>query len=181
MYTQVVGFLLAAASLVHAGTIAFIGQDSISRTIYCTPNAGLAPVPPTVVPAGQKVTVDFGYGWTGNCFSVSEGSPVVPGMLAEVAFDAYAGATFFDVSAIVNPADTNGVKEMFPTYDYSPVSGCKTFPCPNCYYHPDDVQTKAFHGSDLTCTLGTGPSSSKRNIEPEESENFARDLVLGLH
>jgi len=71
--------------------------------------------------------------WIGNLFSVNEGAAIVPGMLAEFRFNGFAGATYFDVSAIVNPDDTEGVKMVFPKNNNSPISGCQTFPCSNAY------------------------------------------------
>ncbi len=56
------------------------------------------------------------------------------------------GLTYFDVSAIVNPSDLEGVKELYPASEKEAkekvsMSGCSLFPCATVYYHPDDVQT----------------------------------------
>ncbi|CAI4213835.1 unnamed protein product [Parascedosporium putredinis] len=138
--------LLASAGTVAANTVTFLSQDSVGRTIIFTPNAGY--------PSLDKIYVD--------------------GHSSAVAFQGWNGLTYFDVSAIINANDHVGVKEMWPKSSASPTSGCKTFPCNNAYYLPDDVQTKTTSETDLVCTLG-GSGSSKR----EEGENVKRDYVLG--
>jgi hypothetical protein len=169
--------VLASAALAAANSVTFISQDWTDRTIIFTPNAGLQNLPDAYVPAGATVRVDFPHAWIGNWFAVSSGAARVPGMLGEVAFNGWNGMTYFDVSAIVNPNDHVGVKEMFPAASYNPVSGCKYWPCNNAYYLPDDVQTKTTYEADLICTLGHEDGNSKREVE--ESENVARSFVLG--
>lgn len=172
--------LLSLAALASANTVSFQSLDQIGRTIYFTGNAGLAVIEPVSVPGGQTVTVDIPEGWCGNFFSVSAGEPVVPGMLGEVCFQAWNGVNFFDVSAIVNPNDKNGVKELFPTGENpEPVSGCQIFPCNNAYYAPNDDQTKGTTSDDLTCTLGTATEEflESRDAEHSEAPNFPRKFV----
>src|SRR5690606_1756886 len=102
--------------------------------------------------AEEKAT--FPDGWEGNWYAVCEGKEDSPGMLGEVAFGGYSGETYFDVSAIVNPDDNNGVKQLWPAESKEPKSGCETFPCDTVYINPDDVQTKSTKETDLICTLG---------------------------
>jgi hypothetical protein len=86
------------------------------------------------------------------------------------------------VSAIVNPSDLNGVKELYPVSESAAkektaVSGCTLFPCAKVYYHPDDVQTVTSLETDLICTLGNPPDN---NVAREvEVELVARKYVLG--
>jgi hypothetical protein len=170
---------LAAAGLAVANTVTFKSLDDTERSIIFTPNAGMPAIDTIKVPGGQDATVEFPQGWIGNWYSVSEGASDVPGMLGEVAFNGWNDITFFDVSAIVNPNDHNGVKEMWPAKGETPTSGCTVFPCNNAYYVWDDVQTKATQETDLVCTLGTG-SLTRRNVQNDESQpTFKRDFING--
>ncbi|KAK0727922.1 DNase1 protein [Lasiosphaeria miniovina] len=176
--------LLAAAVLATAeNTITFISQDDDYRTLYFTGNPGMTEIKPVQVQGLTNVTVDIPYQWIGNFFAVVDGQPVVPGMLGEVAFNSWNGITFFDVSAIVNPSDHVGVKVMWPVDSPEPFSGCDLFPCNFAYYAPNDVQTRATHGSDLYCTLGTSPHDllASRSLSEEtlDAPVFARDFVQG--
>jgi hypothetical protein len=174
------GLFLLGAGAALANTVTFKSLDETSRKIVFTPNAGLAAIPSVEVAGGQDVKVDFPHGWLGNWYAVSEGAKDVPGMLGEVAFNGYSDATYFDVSAIVNPNDHNGVKEMYPANDPKPTSGCQVFPCNNAYYLWDDVQTKATAEKDLICTLGSGTESKRDEVNAHLDEPvFKRDFVMG--
>jgi hypothetical protein len=155
--------LASLAALASANTVEFVNQDSITRTIYFTQQEGLPSIDPAVIPGLTNYTVEFSDGWIGNFYSVSEGADIVPGMLGELRWDGWDGINWFDVSAIVNPKDFNGVKTISPKYNGSPFSGCESYMngCDNAYYLPDDVQTKATTDKDLVCTLGTQISISK--------------------
>ncbi|KAI0868257.1 hypothetical protein GGS24DRAFT_482927 [Hypoxylon argillaceum] len=175
-------FAAAAATLASANSITFVNQDATQRTIVFTPNAGLQQMDDVVIAGFDKTQVDFPEGWIGNAYSVSEGAPNVVGMLAEVTFQGWNGLTYFDVSAIVNPNDLEGVKQLYPSseqdvQDKVQVSGCALFPCPKVYYHPDDVQTVTSTEVDFICTLGNPPSTTvTRDVEVEL---VARKFVLG--
>ncbi|KAL2018323.1 hypothetical protein VTK56DRAFT_926 [Thermocarpiscus australiensis] len=181
--------LLAAAALGSAeNTVTFVSQDSVDRTVYFTGNPGMPAIDPVQVAGRKNVTVEFPYGWTGNFYAVSAGAPNVPGMLGEVAFNSWNGITFFDVSAIVNPADHVGVKKLYPATAAGggAVSGCDVFPCASAYYLPDDVQTQSTAESDLICTLGGNPEDAAAGIEArddgdqgEHAKVYAREYVLG--
>lgn len=170
--------LLASATLASATNyITFASMDSTDRTIVWT---GTSTIENTDVPAGQNVTVEVPTGWTGNTYSVSSGKDLgTPGMLAEFAWNSYADATYFDVSAIVDPNDQEGVYQMYPVDTQDPVSGCWSFACANAYYLPDDVQTKSTTSNHIVVTLGAGmiddstTTSSKREVE-----NFPHDAVM---
>lgn len=168
---------LAAATLASANTVTFKSLDNVGRTVHFTPNAGGNDIEHITVPGGGSKKVEFPQGWVGNFYAVSDGQSNTAGMLGEVAFNGWNGITFFDVSAIVNPNDHVGVKQMYPASSSTPISGCEVFPCNNAYYLPDDVQTKTTTETDLICTLGGG-SSSKRS-EEVDSPVFKRDFVLG--
>ncbi|KAJ9148302.1 hypothetical protein NKR23_g5057 [Pleurostoma richardsiae] len=171
--------LLASAALVSAtNTVTFVSLDDVDRTIYWTGNSGSSSIEDTAVAGGQNVTVEVPESWVGNFYSVSSGKENTPGMLGEIAFNSWGDITFFDVSAIVNPNDVNGVSEIYPaSAPYTPVSGCKTWPCDNAYYASDDVQTKSTSDTDLICTLSTNGLSARAAEPVAESESFPRDAV----
>ncbi|KAE8449557.1 hypothetical protein EG329_007887 [Mollisiaceae sp. DMI_Dod_QoI] len=162
----------ALATLASAGTVHFVNQDSTQRTIIFTQNAGLEAIPELVIPGHSTINQSFPTGWIGNFYSVSEGATNTPGMLGEVRFDGFAGATYFDVSAIVNPSDTNGVKEIFPLNSNTPISGCQVFPCSNAYNKWDDVATLSTDSSELVCLLGTASNGRRRSLIAKMTRDF---------
>jgi len=88
-------------------------------------------------------------------FSINDGDAIIPGMLAEFTFNAWQGITFFDVSAIVDPNDHHGVKEIFPKNANTPMSGCQAFPCDNCYnVWNDDWATLSSLEADYVVLIG---------------------------
>ena len=148
----------ALASLATATNIVyFTNQDGTNRNIVCTAQEGLEQIPD---------------GWIGNCYSVSKGAPNVPGMLAEFRFNGFAGATYFDVSAIVNPDDAEGVKMVFPKNSDKPVSGCQTFPCSNAYNRPDDVATLSTDDSELVVLIGNLKNERRRGLVARMSREY---------
>jgi hypothetical protein len=174
--------IAAAATLASANSITFVNQDATQRTVVFTPNAGLQQIDPIVIAGFDEAKVEFPDSWIGNAYSVSEGAPNAPGMLAEVTFQGWDGLTYFDVSAIVNPKDHEGVKELFPASERLAkqkvaVSGCTLFPCPSVYYHPDDVQTVTSLETDFICTLGNPPNDVV--ARDAEITLVARKYVLG--
>jgi len=164
----------ALASLVAAGpnAVHFVNQDSIERTIHFTAQAGLETIDNLVIEGHKTANQTFPTAWIGNYYSVSKGAEDIPGMLGELRFDGYAGATYFDVSAIVNPADTDGVKEIFPKNSPTPVAGCQTFPCAKAYYKWDDVATMATDENELICLLGNLSNERKRGLVAMMSRDF---------
>lgn len=169
--------LLASATLASATNhVTYVSMDNITRTIVWT---GDSHIENTEVPAGQNVTVELPYGWTGNSYSVSSGNDLgVPGMLAEFAWNSYADATYFDVSAIVEPNDQEGVYQMYPVDTQEPVSGCWSFACSNAYYLPDDIQTKSTTSNHIVVTLGAGGIQDSEATSKREVENFPHDAVV---
>lgn len=167
--------ILASATLASATNyVTFASMDSTDRTIVWT---GTSTIENTDVPASQNVTIEVPYGWTGNAYSVSSGKSLgTPGMLAEFAWNSYADATYFDVSAIVDPNDSEGVYQMYPVDTQDPVSGCWSFACANAYYLPDDVQTKATTGNHIVVTLGAGSIDNSETAK-RDVENFPHDAV----
>lgn len=166
--------ILASASMASASNVVtFLSMDGVDRTVYWT---GTSSIADTTVPAGQNVTVSVPTGYIGNAYSVSAGATNTPGMLAEFAFDSFAGSSYFDVSAIVNPNDTEGVYQMYPADSESPVSGCSSFACSNAYYLPDDIQTKSTTSKHIIVTLGAGPMAVSK-LKDRENENFPREAV----
>jgi len=160
--------VVSAANVVH-----FHNQDSTTRTIYFTHNPGMEDIPNLTISGLNTIkNVTFPTGWTGNWYSVSKGKANVPGMLGEVMFDGFAGATYFDISAIVNPDDAEGVKILKPLSSDSPLSGCQTFPCSNAYNLPDDIATLSTPDSELICLLGTVTSSKRSTREKRFDHEF---------
>lgn len=153
---------LAAAENV----VTFESKDSVTRKVIFTPTDGCESVDSVTVSGGASVDVTIPDKWIGNWYSVSDGSHITLGMLGEVTFQGWNDLTYFDVSAIVNASDHDGVKEMWPASSKSPVSGCTTFPCDNAYYLPDDIQTKSTTETHLVCTLGDN-GSYKRSVDTE--------------
>jgi hypothetical protein len=156
--------LASLAALTSAqNTVEFVNQDSTTRTVYFTQQEGLAFVNPVTITGLTNYTVTFPPDWIGNWYSVSEGADIVPGMLGEVAWNGWHGITWFDVSAIVNPNDLDGVKTLSPKSSGTPYSGCESYVnrCGNAYYAADDVQTKSTTENALVCTLGNPTSIPK--------------------
>ncbi|CAD6502553.1 BgTH12-05144 [Blumeria graminis f. sp. triticale] len=147
-----------------ANSVNFVNQDGTTRTIIFTSQSGQQQLNSIKVAGNSAIQQEFPQGWIGNWYSVSEGSPNVPGMLGEVRFDGFGGATYFDVSAIVNPTDNSGVKQLFPAHDNKPVSGCQNFPCANAYNKADDLQTASTPFKDLICLLGNSMNPRRRGF-----------------
>ncbi|XXH00545.1 Anaphase-promoting complex subunit 8 [Hypoxylon texense] len=181
-FTQIAAFAAAAATLASANSLTFVNQDDTTRTIVFTPNAGLQKLDDVTIQGNDQVKVDIPIGWIGNAYSVSEGAQDVPGMLAEVTFQGWDDKTYFDVSAIVNGNDKDGVKQMYPATQVNSlvkelVSGCTNFPCNTAYYQPDEIQTVSTDEVDLVVTLGNSASDlAAREAEPKL---VARHYVLG--
>ncbi|GAB1314386.1 hypothetical protein MFIFM68171_04596 [Madurella fahalii] len=163
----VLAVLATALTVLASNTVTFVSQDRSPRTVYFMSNPGHANIDNVHVPGGDSVVVTIPWAWEGNAYAVIDGRPVVPGMLMETSFNQAHGVTYFDVSAIVNVHDYDGVHLVYPASGNGPTSGCETFPCDNAYYHPDDVQTKSTRETDLIVTLvSTRPRNNKAVAEP---------------
>jgi hypothetical protein len=179
--TKIAALAAMAAAMVSAtNTITFVNQDETTRTIIFTPSIGHEAVSSVTIAGDATKVVTIPNAWIGNWYSVSEGAANVPGMLGEVTFQGWDGITYFDVSAIVNPNDINGVKEMFVASEMKStvktlISGCAVFPCNTAYYAPNDIQTATTTETDLVCTLGGSSTATKRG----ETKLVARNFVLG--
>ncbi|KAF5545208.1 DNase1 [Fusarium phyllophilum] len=158
--TTLIG-LVASATYAAAASVTFVTLDDKERTIIFTPDPGYEGPESVTVSSAKEVTVDFPDKYIGNFYAVQKGKADTPGMLGEVTFGGWNGKTYFDVSAIVDPNDKDNVKQMWPKSAATPMSGCETFPCDNCYWLPDDVQTKVTDEVDLITTLGDGASPYK--------------------
>jgi len=164
----VIGF----AATAFADTVTFKNLDSTPKTIYFTGQLNMAGAPATLELAANAVfTQTFTNNWNGNFYSVSSGSPATPGMLGEVNFSA--GTVWYDVSAIINPNDLTGVKQLYTDAATDPVSGCDSYAerCSAVYMAPDDVQTKSTSLRDLICTVG--------NAAAPVAARTARDIAHG--
>jgi len=163
----------ALATLATAeNTLHFVNQDSTTRTIYFTAQAGLAEIPELVIEGLGTANQSIPENWIGNAYSVSEGAANVPGMLAEFSFNGYAGATYFDVSAIVNPNDADGIKMIFPLNSNTPVSGCQKFPCSNAYNKWDDIATLSSTDTDFVVLLGNLSNERRRGLVARVAHEF---------
>jgi hypothetical protein len=173
LFSTVLFAASALASLAAAqNALHFVNQDSTQRTIVFTAQEGLEEIPNLVIDGLATANQTMPVNWIGNLFSVSEGAPFVPGMLAEFRFNGFAGATYFDVSAIVNPDDTQGVKMVFPMNSNTPVSGCQTFPCANAYNTWDDVATLSTDDSELVVLIGNLSNQRRRGLVARMAREF---------
>lgn len=154
--------LASLASLVASNSVHFINQDETERTIIFTAQVPLEQIPSLTIPGGSTADAQFPAEWIGNWYSVSAGKPNVPGMLGEVRFGGAFGHTYFDVSAIIDPNDHEGVKIITPKNFDEPFSGCQSFPCVNAYNKWDDIATKSTPDVDLVCLIGNKSVDQKR-------------------
>jgi len=159
--------MAAADNVVH-----FVNQDSTERTIVFTAQEGIEEIPNLVIKGLATANQTFPDSWIGNLYSVSKGAPNIPGMLAEFRWNGFAGANYFDVSAIVNPDDTEGVKMVFPKNSDKPVSGCQTFPCSNAYNKWDDVATLSTTDNELIVLLGNLSNDRRRGVVARMSREY---------
>ncbi|KAK3403307.1 hypothetical protein B0T20DRAFT_330098, partial [Sordaria brevicollis] len=162
-------FLLSLFGPALANTITFISLDEHDRTIWsrhkpkckavetgiCL-NENLIDIKPFNVTGFAHYAINIPLGWEGNFYATAAGNTDRTGMLAEIAWQGFEKGQYFDVSAIENPGDHVGVKQLWPADDKkAEVSGCISYPCPHVYYHPDDLQTKrATWDTNFWCTLG---------------------------
>ncbi|ESZ91372.1 hypothetical protein SBOR_8243 [Sclerotinia borealis F-4128] len=176
--TSMLAASAALATIASAASVHFVNQDNTTRTLMFTPSlvfsTGNETISNLTIKGLAAVNQTFPTGYIGNWYSRSDGANNTSGMLGEVCFDSWRGMTYFDVSAIVNPDDNNGVKEMFPLGTNTPLSGCQSFPCDNAYNAPDDIQTQATDSNQLVCLIGN-LASSKRSI----GGKFHKDAVAG--
>ncbi|KAH8591169.1 hypothetical protein B0O99DRAFT_520215 [Bisporella sp. PMI_857] len=178
--------LLAATALASvaaaANTVQFINQDSTTRHIVFTSQEDIAAdkIENLVIGGLETKNQTFPTGWIGNWYSYNEGQYHELGMLGEVRFDGWNGLVFFDVSAIVNSTDTEGVKILYPqgenpNYKSATVSGCQTDICTNRYNVWNDVATKATLNSNLVCLIGNLATTERKR----GAKVYPRDYVLG--
>jgi hypothetical protein len=175
--------LFAASALATMASaqnfVQFINQAAQDKNIVFTPNSGLEAIETLALPAYGSANQTFPAAWIGNFYSYDADSANVPGMLGEVRFGGFAAATYYDVSAIVAPQDTEGIKMLYPfganiKNQATAVSGCQTTPCSNQYNVWDDVATLSTPGSALTCLVGTlAPQERRRHVQV-----FSRDYVV---
>ena len=173
----------ALASLASAhNTVDFINQDNTIRHIVFTSqeDTGAAKIQDLIVPGLGTASQTFPTGWIGNWFSYNEGQKHDLGMLGEVRFDGWDGLVFFDVSAIVNASDNDGVKVLYPkglnpAHSSTPVSGCQTPICANRYNNWDDVATKATKITDLVCLIGNLATTERRR----DAKVYPRSFITG--
>ncbi|KAL3423027.1 hypothetical protein PVAG01_04774 [Phlyctema vagabunda] len=168
---SVLATFATAENVIH-----FHNQDATSRTIYFTASAGHEEIESLNITGLNTIqNVTFPQGWEGNWYAISEGEANLPGMLGEILWNGWNGFNYFDVSAIVNPDDHQGVKILKPMNSDEPISGCQSFPCANAYNKPDDIQTLSTDDNELICLLGNLESSKRSTRE----KRFAHSFVAG--
>jgi hypothetical protein len=166
-------FMAAAlAAFASANTVDMVSQDSKTRQIIFTPQAGSPSIPSVTLNGGETKTVDFPSGWIGNWYAVIDGETNVPGMLGEVRWDGWNSLNYFDISAIVNSGDIHNVKELYPKGSSTPASGCQTFPCANAYNLPDDIQTKTTTEKELVCLIGDLTTAKRQHSRDVFSRSY---------
>ena len=178
--------LFAATALASvataANTVQFVNQDNTIRHIVFTAqeDTGAAKIDDLIVSGSGTADQTFPTGWIGNWYSYNEGQKHDLGMLGEVRFDGWNGLVYFDVSAIVNSSDTEGVKMLYPqgqspSSSSTPVSGCQTAICANRYNVWDDVATKATKSTNLVCLIGNLANPERRR----QAQVYPRSFVTG--
>ncbi|KAK4453286.1 hypothetical protein QBC34DRAFT_221288 [Podospora aff. communis PSN243] len=172
--SKALSLLATATAALARNRLTFISMDENDRTVYFTPSVPHAWLDPIRVEGFRQVSTNMPNQWIGNVWSVTDGAPIKPGMLGEVAFQGYEDKTFFDVSAIVDAHDHDGVHVMYPAEAKSPRSGCEMFPCPHAYYLPDDVQTKVTPEFHIITTLG-GQGKKKRDYDSDSDWDWDSD------
>lgn len=174
--------LFGSAALAAAtNSITFKSLDDDTRTVYFVPSIGHEELEELKLEGNAATKVEFPQGWIGNWYAVKDGAEKKTGMLGEVTFNGWNGMTYFDVSAIVNPKDFDGVKMMYPLSAQTPTSGCDQWPCPEAYWLWDDVQTRVTEETELVCTLGNNGIVSIDNDDKQDAAptKVKRDFVLG--
>jgi len=156
--------LAALAAFATANTVDMVSQDNVNREIHFTPQIGSPELDTIALAGGETKTATFPEGWVGNWYAVTEGTADPgKGMLGEIRWNGWQGLNFFDVSAIVDPEDHHGVKELYPKNAKTPLSGCQEFPCDNCYNLPDDIATMSTTESELVCLIGDLSPTQRRH------------------
>lgn len=182
-FTKIAALAVVAGAVARAAnTVTFVSLDSTNRKVIFTPSEGHSELDSIEVAGEATEVATFPEGWIGNWYSVSEDADNTSGMLGEVTFQGWNGITYFDVSAIVNAEDLDGVHEMWPASENSVLtktlmSGCSIFPCNTAYYLPDDVQTVTTEETELYCSLGSQASNS--TTKRDANKVVARNFVLG--
>jgi len=177
--TSIIGAIFAACA--SANSIVFNNLDSIPKTIYFTGNDNMGGSPATIqLAANSQVTWSTSAPWIGNFYSINQGAANIPGMLGEVNF-ADAGVVWYDVSAIVDATDNDGVKQLWATAA-DPISGCTDYSsrCANAYNLPDDIQTKSTASRTLYCSVGKA-SGSKVKMARDHARDFMAKLREMAH
>lgn len=179
-FTKIAAFLAAAGAVVRAtNTVTFVSTDNTARKVIFTPSIGHEEINSVEISGLSTEVVTFPESWIGNWYSVSEGADNTNGMLGEVTFQGWNDITYFDVSAIVNSNDVDGVHQMWPasqTDAYKThMSGCAVFPCNTVYMLADDVQTVTTTETELYCTLGSNTNATTKRDAPLVGRNY----VLG--
>lgn len=183
-FTKLAAIAAAAAVAVSAtNTVTFVNQDSTTRTVIFTPSENYPSIDSIKVSGMESKNVSIPESWVGNWYSVCEGSDETTGMLGEVTFQGWGGINYFDVSAIVNPNDKDGVHQIYPASELdaeikSLFSGCSVFPCNTAYYVWNDLQTMSTTENELICTLGNSNSTSESSKRDAHSL-FERKFVEG--
>ena len=179
MFSLFMLLLSSLLSLATSHTLTFQNLFSSPRLLIFTPNSGSYSIPPQTIAPSQYLSLSAP-DWSGNFkaadpdFYRLENPGPEKYILGEVCFACWQDITFFDVSAIWNCCDNEGVHWMWG-YDgdrngngtgegqygltredviEGDVSGCERFPCEGVYNESDDVQTKTTTKDAIWVVLG---------------------------
>ncbi|CZR56242.1 uncharacterized protein PAC_06130 [Phialocephala subalpina] len=152
---SIVMFFLGLFTLVSANTIKFQNLDSQPREICWYPPQGYPAIHSSVIKPFDSITVGLsgrqddtfisGIGYQFHPINAGGGEAacVQPTIVGEITFQGYQGNTYYDISAVDNCCQNNGIHYFYPHNDASaPHSGCFNFPCGGVYIKPGDPQTK---------------------------------------
>ncbi|ESZ93535.1 SchS21 protein [Sclerotinia borealis F-4128] len=170
--------LATTTTAITGHTLSFQNLFPEPRLLIFTPTPSSYIIPPQLIAPSQILSLSTPH-WNGNFKAVNASTYNAenPGLenhiWGEVCFACWQDITFFDVSAIWNCCDNEGVHWMWG-YDYDgdvdvegdgegiregvregEVSGCETFPCKTVYNKSGDMQTKTTTKNAIWVVLGS--------------------------
>jgi hypothetical protein len=79
------------------------------------------------------------------------------GIMGEIAFQGYQDISYYDVTAVHNPNDFQGVHVLVPRGGNSPKgAGCIVFPCDTTIYQASQVEGRTYltTSTEFDCYIG---------------------------
>ncbi|CAG8971083.1 hypothetical protein HYALB_00009683 [Hymenoscyphus albidus] len=154
-YLNIIAAMATIASIASANSIIFVSRYTTDRTVCWYSAPGSAIIPQIAVPRKGTVYVPIPEGWEGawqTSKSATDCGPV--DIRGEVKFNGFEDKSWYDVSAIDNLTNNEGVYWLYPQSGNGVHSGCEKFPCDTSYNRPDDKQTQVTDEKDLICEIG---------------------------